>query len=68
MPKLMHAGPFTSEDLDRFYSAVFASRSSDPPKVLGRLNKSSCGSLQIATKRGISLLRTYQAAAIFLVY
>jgi hypothetical protein len=32
-----HAGPFTREDLDRFYSAVFASRCSDPPKVfLGR--------------------------------
>ena len=32
-----HVGPFTREDLDRFYSAVFASRSSDPPKVfLGR--------------------------------
>jgi hypothetical protein len=28
-----HAGPFTREDSNRFYSAVFASRSSDPPKI-----------------------------------
>jgi hypothetical protein len=39
-----HTGPFTKEDSNIFYSAEFASRSSDPPKVFweeGRLNKSS---------------------------